>query len=58
MKQLGVLASTDGPLHNVIKLKPPLCMTIDDASCLVKALDQALCELEFYVFKNNSKESS
>ena len=47
MKQLGVLASTDGPFHNVIKVKPPLCMTTDDASRLVAALDQALCELDF-----------
>ncbi|HSR16439.1 MAG TPA: aminotransferase class III-fold pyridoxal phosphate-dependent enzyme [Gemmatimonadales bacterium] len=43
--ELGVLVSTDGPFHNVIKIKPPLCFTRPDADRLVAALDRALTEL-------------
>lgn len=42
MKSLGVLLSTDGPLHNVIKIKPPLAFTIDDADELLDKLDGVL----------------
>ncbi len=31
MKEEGVLLSTDGPLHNVIKIKPPLVFSAADA---------------------------
>ena len=27
LRELGILAGTDGPHHNVIKLRPPLCFT-------------------------------
>ncbi len=42
MKQRGILLSTDGPLHNVIKIKPPIVFTTADADFLVAALDQVL----------------
>ena len=35
MRDLGILMSTDGPFHNVLKIKPPLCFTAGDADCLV-----------------------
>jgi 4-aminobutyrate aminotransferase-like enzyme len=38
----GVLLSTDGPHHNVIKIKPPLPFSIDDADRLVAAMAEAL----------------
>jgi 4-aminobutyrate aminotransferase-like enzyme len=44
LRELGVLAGTDGPHHNVIKIRGPMCVTIDDAECVVGALDQALRE--------------
>jgi 4-aminobutyrate aminotransferase-like enzyme/Ser/Thr protein kinase RdoA (MazF antagonist) len=44
MRDLGVLVSTDGPFHNVLKIKPPLCFTEDDAGRLVSALDEVLGE--------------
>lgn len=44
MKQRGVLLSTDGPLHNVIKIKPPLVFTEADADFLVATLDQVLSD--------------
>jgi 4-aminobutyrate aminotransferase-like enzyme/Ser/Thr protein kinase RdoA (MazF antagonist) len=42
MKSLGVLLSTDGPLHNVIKIKPPLAFSIEDANELLEKLDGVL----------------
>jgi len=42
MKRRGVLLSTDGPDHNVIKIKPPLVMTADDADFVIEAMGQAL----------------
>jgi 4-aminobutyrate aminotransferase-like enzyme/aminoglycoside phosphotransferase (APT) family kinase protein len=42
MKDRGVLLSTDGPLHNVIKIKPPLVFSRPDADFLLSTLDQAL----------------
>ena len=43
-KQQGTLLSTDGPLHNVIKIKPPLAFSEADARRLVDALDGILEE--------------
>ena len=42
MKDLGVLLSTDGPFHNVIKIKPPMVFSRVDADTLVDRLDAAL----------------
>ncbi|MFQ5398267.1 MAG: aminotransferase class III-fold pyridoxal phosphate-dependent enzyme [Anaerolineae bacterium] len=44
MKALGILLSIDGPLHNVLKLKPPLVFTRENADCLVQVLDRVLAE--------------
>ena len=44
MKESGVLLSTDGPLHNVLKIKPPLVFTESDADRLVSTLDAVLDE--------------
>ena len=44
MKELGVLISVDGTLHNVLKIKPPLVYTKDNADTLVSALDKVLSE--------------
>ncbi len=42
MKSAGILLSTDGPLHNVLKIKPPLVFTRENADYLVENLDRAL----------------
>jgi 4-aminobutyrate aminotransferase-like enzyme/Ser/Thr protein kinase RdoA (MazF antagonist) len=42
MKDRGVLLSTDGPLHNVIKIKPPLVFSRGDADLVVERLDAVL----------------
>lgn len=44
MKQQGILASTDGPLQNVIKIKPPMVFTETDATRYCDALNRALCD--------------
>ena len=41
----GVLLSTDGPDHNVIKIKPPLVFSAADADRLVETVDAVLGEL-------------
>lgn len=42
MKHRGFLLSTDGPLHNVLKIKPPLVFSIENAQALVAHLDEVL----------------
>ena len=46
MRDRGVLVSTDGPFHNVLKIKPPLVFTMRDADILVATLDHVLGEAE------------
>ena len=38
LRERGILAGTDGPHHNVIKLRPPLCFTKQDADRFVEVL--------------------
>ncbi|HLJ46872.1 MAG TPA: aminotransferase class III-fold pyridoxal phosphate-dependent enzyme [Bryobacteraceae bacterium] len=38
MKDRGILLSTDGPFHNVIKIKPPLIFSRADADFLLREL--------------------
>ena len=42
MKDLGVLLSTDGAYHNVIKIKPPMVFSRADADLLIESLDSVL----------------
>jgi 4-aminobutyrate aminotransferase-like enzyme len=42
VKENGVLLSIDGPHHNVIKIKPPIVFSMEDADRLVAAVDAAL----------------
>jgi 4-aminobutyrate aminotransferase-like enzyme len=42
MKERGVLLSTDGPRHNVIKVKPPLIFSRANADLLLERLDMEL----------------
>jgi 4-aminobutyrate aminotransferase-like enzyme len=44
MKDYGILISTDGPLHNVLKMKPPIVFTEENADEVVQALDRILGE--------------
>lgn len=44
MKDKGILLSTDGPYHNVIKFKPPMSFSKEDAKTLLVALASILEE--------------
>lgn len=44
MRELGVLVGKGGLLGNVLRIKPPMCLTLDDADFLADALDVALAD--------------
>jgi 4-aminobutyrate aminotransferase-like enzyme/Ser/Thr protein kinase RdoA (MazF antagonist) len=44
MRECGILLSTDGPFHNVIKIKPPLAFSRADADLLIATMDRILVE--------------
>ena len=45
MREKGVLLSTDGPLHNVIKIKPPMVLNKED-------VDETLSKIELCLIEN------
>ena len=45
MRVHGVLAGTDGPFHNVIKLRGPMPLTLGDAECIIDTFSRAVREL-------------
>jgi 4-aminobutyrate aminotransferase-like enzyme len=42
MRELGVIVQPTGDHENVLKVKPPLCLTADDADFFVETLDRVL----------------
>jgi len=46
MREVGILLGTDGPHHNVVKIRPPMPFDDTDADLLVGALDHVLSELD------------
>ncbi len=46
MKERGVLIGTDGPHHNVLKIRPPMQFDESNAAALVGRLDLVLQELQ------------
>jgi 4-aminobutyrate aminotransferase-like enzyme len=42
MRDQGILLGTDGPFHNVIKIRPPMPFSSGDADRLIAALDKIL----------------
>ncbi|HEY3129297.1 MAG TPA: aminotransferase class III-fold pyridoxal phosphate-dependent enzyme, partial [Acidobacteriota bacterium] len=54
MKDRSILLSTDGPFHNVIKIKPPMVFRQSDADALVTGLDCVLSESQFTGFSKHS----
>ena len=45
-KQRGLLIGKGGLFGNTLRIKPPMCITIDDADFLVDCLDEVLSELK------------
>ena len=50
MRERSILLSTDGPFDNVIKIKPPLVFTAEDADRVVSELDVVLSGEAFVDF--------
>jgi 4-aminobutyrate aminotransferase-like enzyme len=44
LRDCGILAGTDGPYHNVIKLRPPLMFSQADAELFIRTLESVLEE--------------
>jgi 4-aminobutyrate aminotransferase-like enzyme len=44
MRELGVLVGTDGPHHNVVKIRGPMPLSIGDADLVAAAFDRALSD--------------
>ena len=47
MRDRGILLSTDGPDHNVIKFKPPLTFSESDGDLLISNLSEVFAETPF-----------
>ena len=45
MREEGILLGTDGPHHNVLKIRPPMPFSASDADTLVDTLARVLTEL-------------
>jgi 4-aminobutyrate aminotransferase-like enzyme len=45
MRRRGVVVQPTGDAGNVLKVKPPLCLSADDATMFVAALHRALTDL-------------
>ncbi|MCL4129619.1 UNVERIFIED_CONTAM: hypothetical protein GTU68_061546 [Idotea baltica] len=43
-RQVGILFSSDGPDHNVLKIKPPMCWTLAEVDLALTVMDRALRE--------------
>jgi 4-aminobutyrate aminotransferase-like enzyme len=44
LRDRGVLTGSDGPFRNVLKLRPPLVFTDEDAALFLEILDAVLAE--------------
>nr|XP_042715877.1 ethanolamine-phosphate phospho-lyase isoform X3 [Chrysemys picta bellii] len=46
LKEQRILLSADGPHRNILKFKPPMCFTMEDAKLVVDQIDELLTALE------------
>jgi len=44
MRELGILLGTDGSFHNVIKIRPPMPFSLNDADLLLRTMQRILEE--------------
>ena len=45
LKKRFILTGTDGPKNNVLKLKPPLCFTVQDVNQFFDAFEESLKQI-------------
>ena len=45
LRDEGILIGTDGPFHNVLKVRPPMPFNDADADLLIETLDRVLGEI-------------
>ena len=45
MKEVGILISTDGPYNNVLKFKPPMVFSKENAQQVIQSLEQKLSSI-------------
>jgi len=45
MKEIGILISTDGPHNNVLKIKPPMVFSIENAQQIIRSLEIILSRI-------------
>ena len=45
LREEGILVGTDGPFHNVIKIRPPMPFSANDSDLLIGTLDEILFEI-------------
>ncbi|XP_053112777.1 ethanolamine-phosphate phospho-lyase [Hemicordylus capensis] len=46
LKERRILLSADGPYRNILKFKPPMCFSMEDAKFVVDQIDELLTDLE------------
>lgn len=46
LKDDHIFVSTDGPWDNVLKFKPPMCFSMDDAYQVTQAIDRILTDIK------------
>jgi 4-aminobutyrate aminotransferase-like enzyme len=46
LREEGILTGTDGPFHNVLKIRPPMPFDAEDAALLAATLDRVLSEMD------------
>lgn len=57
LKEQYILLSADGPHRNVLKFKPPMCFTVEDADLVVNKIDHILTGLAFGILWVQVKNS-
>jgi 4-aminobutyrate aminotransferase-like enzyme len=45
LRDRGILLGTDGPHHNVVKIRPPMPFSLDDADILADELERAIASI-------------
>lgn len=45
MKEKGMLLNTEGPYNNVLKIKPPIIFSINNADQLIISMEEVLCSI-------------